>query len=99
MNSCLPPGAQLRRPGAHCSSPPAYKFLNSGLYAGRAGEVRALLRSALALPRALILNNKSAADDQTATIRLWHAGNHSIALDYGASLFWSLSGIPSGTVG
>lgn len=76
-NSCLPPGARLQTRGAHCSSPPAYKFLNSGLYAGRAGEVRSLLRSALLLPRELILNNKSTEDDQTATIRVWHAGKHS----------------------
>ena len=40
FNSCLPPEAGLKVRGAHCSSPPAYKFLNSGLYAGRAGEVR-----------------------------------------------------------
>ena len=37
-------------------------------------QVRSLLRAALSLPRALILNNKSAEDDQTATIRVWHAG-------------------------
>ena len=108
-NTCLPPGPRVftacktcRRmpmPGAHCATPPAYKFLNSGLYAGRAGEVRSLLRSALLLPRRLVINSKSAEDDQTATIRVWHAGNHSITLDYGASLFWSLSGIPSVAAG
>ena len=76
FNSCLPPEAGLKVRGAHCSSPPAYKFLNSGLYAGRAGEVRSLLRSALLLPRELILNNKSSEDDQTATIRVWHEGKH-----------------------
>ena len=137
FNSCLPPEASLKVRGVNCSSPPAYKFLNSGLYAGRAGEVRSLLRSALLLPRELILNNKSSEDDQTATIRVWHEGKHKarsllrqleaatlcirgrspmrkrvhvrkrtqpifirgcnllyeqIALDYGASLFWSLSG-------
>ena len=41
-------------------------------------QVRSLLRAALSLPRALILNNKSAEDDQTATIRVWHAGTHTI---------------------
>ncbi len=38
--------------------------------------MRSLLRSALLLPRELILNNKSSEDDQTATIRVWHEGKH-----------------------
>ena len=99
-NTCLPPGTleTKSRRGAQCSWPPSYKFLNSGLYAGRAGEVRAMLDAVLALPRHLILNGNGAEDDQPAVIRIWNSGNHSIALDYGASLFWSLSGIQGGTL-
>ena len=134
-NTCLPPGTQetSKKRGAQCSWPPKYKFLNSGLYAGRAGEVRSMLDAVLSLPRRLILNSMNTEDDQTAIVRVWraqcctkgapyergccavsptakgatfgcfrrttrHAGNHSMALDYGASLFWSLSGIQGGTL-
>ena len=59
--------AHVQVRGAHCSTPPAYKYLNSGGIAGRAGGVRAMLAAALALPRALILNKDWAVeDDQVA---------------------------------
>ena len=97
--NCLPQGAKRTATGAHCSSPPSYKYLNSGGIAGRAGAVKAMLRAALALPRPLILNKDwRVEDDQVALTRVWHSRNLSIALDYGANLFWSLSGIQPGAL-
>lgn len=97
--NCLPPRSPKSAHGARCSSPPQYKYLNSGGIAGRAGGVREMLAAALALPRHLILNKDWAVeDDQVALTRVWHRGNHSITLDYGANLFWSLSGIRPGAL-
>eukprot|EP00966_Prymnesium_polylepis_P100813 2334849-Prymnesium_polylepis.1 len=83
---------------APCSTPPAYKFLNSGSFAGRARDVCRMIRAVLAYHRKRLIHRRRGEpstgtlglDDQVGFTSYWLDHPDRVRLDYTNELFLTL---------